>query len=92
MAAAYQNIVSTYECRNVIGTSHYVLARVEAENAIRLSGMPTDAAIASVDKIIGQVESSSRPAERSLNDCIEFTRQTQKHLREWQSKMNALKW
>ncbi len=94
LRAAYQNMATTHECRDIIGPSGYVLARAKAANAFRLTGMPTDVAFRAVEKMVRKIEKNAtkKTASSSLSECIAMTRQSEGNLRLWQSKIDGSTW
>jgi hypothetical protein len=89
VSAAYRHMEIAYNCRMVLGRSRYEDARVAAENSLRLSGMPTDIALRSVEKMVVEIKAaaSKHPPHLSFAQCAARTTTTRVELRAWQARL-----
>ncbi|NKQ72900.1 hypothetical protein C3Y89_21550 [Rhizobium sp. UPM1132] len=89
--ASYRHMELTYACRHVTGPSHFSNARVAADNAVRATGMPTDMAMTTVDKMVSRIRSApALKARPSLTDCTTGIAQTKQELLHWRAKFRRL--
>ncbi|WP_143535283.1 hypothetical protein [Rhizobium sp. N122] len=90
VGAAYRYLATTYNCRAVIGRSHYENARVAAENSLRLSGVPTDIALRSVEKMLDKIRTDEKTKARlSFAQCAAKAASTQAELQAWERKLQS---
>ena len=87
LGASYKHLELTYACRNVTGLSHYRNAYAAAENAVRATGMPTDAAMSAVAEMTSRIEAapSTKPG-LLLNECTAGIARTKEELLQWWGK------
>ncbi|WP_018236822.1 hypothetical protein [Ensifer sp. BR816] len=86
MRASFRHMEQTYVCRNLTGLSRYKDALVAAENSVRLTGVPTDVAMATVAKMAASVETAPQRLHPSLSDCAAGVARTKQELLDWGAK------
>lgn len=96
VGAAYRHLETAYNCRALIGRSHFEDARVAAENSLRLSGLPTDIALRSVEKMLEKIRRDEKTEPRlSFAQCATKAATTRAELqtrgRKLQSKLKLKK-
>ncbi|MDK4724951.1 hypothetical protein [Rhizobium phaseoli] len=88
VGAAYSHLASAYACRALLGRSHYEDARITAENSLRLSGMPTDIALRSVEKMLEKIRrDDKRGPQLSYAQCATKAATTRAELQRWEKKL-----
>ncbi|MBY5605740.1 hypothetical protein HFO50_32235 [Rhizobium leguminosarum] len=84
MRASYRHMELTYACRHVTGPSQFSNARVAADNAVRATGIPTDMAMATVEKMASIITAApERKARPSLTECTTGVARTKQELLRW---------
>ncbi|MBP1886510.1 hypothetical protein [Sinorhizobium mexicanum] len=87
MRASFRHMEQTYICRGLTGLSRYQDALVAAENAVRLTGVPTDLAMSTVAKMASNIETApQRVRQPSLSDCAVGVTRTKQELLGWGAK------
>nr|OAP90244.1 hypothetical protein A4U53_30490 [Rhizobium leguminosarum] len=90
VGAAYRHLATAYNCRALIGRSHFEDARVAAENSLRLSGLPTDIALRSVEKMLEKIRRDEKKEPRlSFAQCATKSAATQAELQTREKKLRS---
>ncbi|WP_143534207.1 hypothetical protein [Rhizobium sullae] len=90
VGAAYRHLATVYNCRALIGRSRYNNARVAAENSLRLSGMPTDIALRSVEKMLEKIRRDEKTKSHlSFAQCATKAAMTHAELQARERKLQS---
>jgi hypothetical protein len=90
VGAAYRHLATAYNCRALMGRSHFEDARVAAENSLRLSGLPTDIALRSVEKMLEKIRRDEKTEPRlSFAQCATKSATTQAELQTREKKLQS---
>lgn len=87
--ASYRHMELTYACREITGLSRYRSALVAAQNVVRATGMPTDIAISTVNKMASSIKAAPGVFEIGFSDCTIGVSRTKQELLNWRTKLRS---
>ena len=88
MNASNRYLALTYECRDVTGMSSFRKARASTENAARATGMPTDEAVLTVERMVSRLQAKSQSQARlGIHTCVTGVSRARQDVQEWRAKL-----